>query len=120
METVDTRTFRQKIHDFVTRGKEKATESYDNVKRVVSENPDKAFFVACISIPGILKMINSLIRKRMLDKESRYDECNIYDPRTGTHYYTKRPLSNRQKLNLEAEYKAGRSKGDVLKEWHML
>ena len=76
--------------------------------------------MACIAVPGVLKVINSAIRAHSQDQITRYNECDIYDPRTGTHYYTKKPLSNRQKLNLESQYKEGRNKGEILRDMKMI
>lgn len=120
METVDTRTFKQKVHDAYSKGRAKIDTAWYNVKTTVKEHPMESFTVLCMAVPGILKIGNSLIRKSIQDKETRYNECDIYDPRTGTHYYTKRPLTNNQKLNLESQYRDGRNKGDILREMKMI
>lgn len=120
METVDTRTFKQKVHDFKSKTKAKIDTVVYNVKTAVKEHPMEAFTIACIAVPGMLKIANSAVRAHMQNQETRYNECDIYDPRTGTHYYTKRPLTNNQKLNLESEYRNGKNKGDILREMRMI
>lgn len=120
METVDNRTFKQKVHDFKSRTVTKIDNAWYKVKTTVKEHPMESFTVACIVIPGVLKIANSAVRAHMQNQETRYNECDIYDPRTGTHYYTKKPLTNTQKLNLESEYKTGRNKGEILREMRML
>ena len=120
METYDDRTFKQKVHDFTSKTRAKVDTCVYNVKTVVKEHPMESFTIACMAIPGILKVANSAIRAHSQDQLTRYNECDIYDPRTGTHYYTRKPLSNTQKLNLEAEYKNGRNKGEILREMKMI
>ncbi|SFU31979.1 hypothetical protein [Butyrivibrio sp. INlla21] len=120
METVDNRTFKQKVHDFTSKAKGKVDTCVYNIKRTVKDHPMETFTIACLAVPGVLRVVNSAIRAHSQNQETRYNECDIYDPRTGTHYYTKRPLSNTQKLNLENEYKAGRNKGEILRDMKML
>lgn len=120
METYDNRTFKQKVHDAASKAKQKVEEVTGNVTRVAKEHPIETFTLACMALPGILKIGNSLIRADIQKKETRYNECDIYDPRTGTHYYTKRPLTNKQKLNLEAEYKEGKNKGEILRRMGLI
>lgn len=120
METVDNRTLKQKMHDAFSKAKCKAQDMAYSVKTTVKEHPMEAFTMACLVAPGILKIANSAIRAHSQSQETRYNECDIYDPRTGTHYYTKRPLTNNQKLNLESQYKEGRNKGEILREMKML
>ena len=120
METVDERTFKQKVHDFTSKTRAKVDTCVYNVKTAVKEHPMEAFTIACVAVPGVLKIANSAVRAHMQNQETRYNECDIYDPRTGTHYYTKRPLSNNQKLNLEREYRNGKNKGDILRDMKMI
>ena len=120
METVDNRSFKEKAKDLFGRIKVKATDTYNGAKRTIEEHPGETFTILVISIPGILKVVNSLIRSGQADKERRFDECDYYDPRTGEHWYTRKPLTANQKLNLEQRYKAGESKGEILKSMRML
>ena len=120
MITVDERDLKTKINDAVNKAKDWTCEKVNNVKQVVSDHPMESFTMACLVVPGLLRIANSAIRAHSQNQETRYNECDIYDPRTGTHYYTKRPLTNNQKLNLESEYKAGRNKGEILREMKML
>lgn len=120
MITVDERDLKQKIKDKWNKTKGWAADKYNDAKQVVSDHPMESLTVFCMVVPGILRIGNSLIRKSIQVKETRYNECDIYDPRTGTHYYTKHPLTNIQKLNLESEYKTGRNKGEILREMKIL
>lgn len=120
MDTVDNRSFKQKIHDAKVKVQVKVETAFNNVKRIIQDHPDETLALACVAVPVIGKVANSAIRCYMQGRETRYNECDIYDPKTSTHYYTKRPLSNKQKLNLEAAYNAGRSKGEILKEMRLI
>jgi hypothetical protein len=120
METVDNRTLKQKIKDGWYKICDRATESYDNVKRKVEEHPAEAFTLTMVAIPGVLKIINSIIRAHSQNQVAKHDKCDIYDPRTGEHWYTKRPLTSKQQLNLEQRYKAGESKGRILDSMNLL
>ena len=120
METIDERTLKQKIHDGVSTAKQKVEDGYNKVKKVVTDHPVETLTVVCMLGPGVLKVANSAIRARQQDKETKYNECDYYDPRTGEHWYTKKPLTANQKLNLEQRYKLGESKGSILRDMRMI
>ncbi len=120
METVDNRSMKEKVRDFWWKTKMKAEDAGRSVKKVVTEHPMETFTVICLAVPGVLKCVNSGIRAHQQNMETRYNECDQYDPRTGTHYFTRKPLTNNQKVYLEQEYKSGRSKGEILKEMKMI
>lgn len=120
METVDTRTFKEKVHEAKVKTVTAVQDGCKKVKRVIEDHPAEAFTLACVVIPGVLKCANSAIRLHQQSRETRYNECDVYDPRTGMHFYTKRPLTNNQKLNLENAYRSGRNKGDILREMNLL
>ena len=120
METVDNRTFKQKVHEGWVKVKCGAQDAYKVVYDTFREHPIESLTITSIALSGAFKCANSAMRMHMQNKETRYNECDIYDPRTGTHYYTKRPLTNNQKLNLESEYRSGKDKGKILREMHMI
>ena len=120
METVDDRTFKQKVKDGIGKAKDWSHDKWEDTKVFVRENKAELLFLAMVLGPGILKMGDTAIRKKMQDRDRRIDECDYYDPRTGEHWYTRRPLTNNQKLNLERRYNEGESKGDILRSMHML
>ena len=120
METIDERTFKQKVHDTVSTVKQKVEDGAKAVGKTVKEHPVESFTLACIALPGVLKCANSAIRASQASKEARYNECDYYDPRTGEHWYTRKPLTANQKLNLEQRYKLGESKGSILRDMKMI
>lgn len=120
METVDNRSFKEKFKDFWRRGKNKVGETVDKGKKFAGEHKEEIAVFAILFGPGLVKLMNTALRARMQMREDRYDECNYYDPRTGEHWYTRKPLTSRQKLNLETRYNNGESKGEILRSMGML
>ena len=120
MVTVDDRSFKEKVKGAFREAKVKAGEAWDNTKTFVKENKGELLFLTMILGPGLLKMGDTMIRRHQNDRDRRRDECDIYDPRTGEHWYTRRPLTSNQQLNLERRYNNGESKGTILKSMHML
>ena len=120
METVDDRSFKRKVKDAIGKAKDWSKEKLTDAKEFVSENKGELLFLTMILGPGLIKIGDTAIRKKMQDKDRRLDECDYYDPRTGEHWYTKRPLSASQKLNLERRYNNGESKGEILRSMRML
>lgn len=120
METIDERTFKQKVHDAASTVKQKVEDGAKAVKKTVTDHPVESLTVLCFLGPGLLKVANTAIRGAQINKETRYNECDYYDPRTGEHWYTKKPLTANQKLNLEQRYKLGESKGSILRDMRMI
>ena len=120
METVDNRTFKEKVKGAWCKAKNTAADIWTDTKEFVSEHKGEIAFYTLILGPGAIKLANTVIKKKAADRERRFDECDYYDPRTGEHWYTKRPLTNRQKLNLEQRCRDGESKGAILRSMHMI
>lgn len=116
METVDTRTLKQKWHDF----KGSIREKWDKFIAYAKENPDTVAGVLIVAIPIVGKILLAILRCIRDWYDNRKDATDYYDPRTGEHWYTKRPLNSRQKLNLEERYNRGESKGKILHDMNML
>ena len=120
METVDDRTFKEKAKSFWAGVKIKAEDAWKGTKQFVSDHKGEIAFYTLVLGPGAIKLTDSVLRSRRMDKARRYDECDYYDPRTGEHWYTRKPLSTYQKLELERRYKNGESKGSILRSMNML
>mgnify|MGYP007069887838 CR=1 FL=1 len=116
MDTVDNRTFKEKVHDFTARLKLK----WEDFKKFCSENKEAVLAVLLVLIPAISKMASSGAKAYAEHKEDRRRQTDYYDPRTGEHWYTKKPLTANQKLNLEQRYNSGESKGAILKDMGLL
>lgn len=120
METVDNRTFKEKAKSFWAGAKIKAKDAWNGTKQFVSDNKSAIMFYTFVLGPGLIKLTDTAMKSRRMNKERRYDECDYYDPRTGEHWYTRKPLSTYQKLELERRYKNGESKGSILRSMNML
>ena len=116
METVDDRTLKQKWHDFWVRMGEKKDKFIEYCK----ENPNTVAGVLIVAIPFIGRVLLAILRIIREYLEDRHDRTDYYDPRTGEHWFTRRPLSSREKLNLEQRYNNGESKGKILHDMHLL
>ena len=120
METVDNRTFKEKAKGAWATVKIKAGDAWDGTKKAVAEHKTEIGFCIMFLGPGLLKLGDTALRRRAAEKDRRNDDCDYYDPRTGEHWYTKRPLTTNQRLNLERRYNNGESKGEILRSMHML
>lgn len=116
METVDNRSWKEKLETLKWRAEQKKRE----VKKFCKEHPEAAFFgattlVGAGSFVG-KKMINGVGKKR----EFKLLECKHYDNRTAQYWFSKRPLKTSEKLMMEKMYNEGMSKGEILQHMGLL
>ena len=116
METIDDRTLKQKWIDF----KCKAGEKKDRFVNYCKENTETVVGITIIALPIVGKMFTSAMRSYRDYKDDRKRATDYYDPRTGEHWYTRKPLTANQKLNLEQRYNNGESKGQILRSMGLL
>ncbi len=114
METVDNRTFKQKVHEWWVKKKNRFEEIKHKLFGWMDEHPVETLGILSVSIPTLLKVVNSLIRLIIQGKEMRYDECHYYDRRTNKHWYLKRKPSRRQQIEIDRRYEEGESYRDIL------
>lgn len=120
METVDNRSFKEKAKSAWAGVKIKASDAWTGTKEFVGEHKAEIGFCIMFLGPGALKLADTAIRRKNTEKDKRNDDCDYYDPRTGEHWYTRKPLTTNQRLNLERRYNNGESKGEILRSMHML
>ena len=88
------------------------------------ENPEQAgqAIVGLIGmvIAGGSKIAYDVSKKREKKKLDDENERETYDPRIGLYFYTKRPLTNREKLELSRRMKAGEMKADILYDMNLI
>ena len=53
-------------------------------------------------------------------QEELHWERDFYDPRTGTHYTTKRTPSQRQRVEIDRRFRNGEMKGEILRDMGLL
>ena len=113
--------FKGKVKEKLDKAKEKATKVKYALGIWARENPDQAASAIGTAVFGGGAMLISIASRRA-KKKADFDEreCRQWDPVTGQYYYTKRPLSSREKLELSRRMRNGESKGDILYDMDVL
>ena len=113
--------FKGKVKEKIEKAKEKAGRVKYALGEWARENPDQAASAIGTAVFGGGAMLYSMAsRKAKKNKEFNERECRQWDPVTGQYYYTKRPLSSREKLELSRRMRKGESKGDILYDMDVL
>lgn len=120
METIDDRTFKEKVYDWKVRQQFKWAGRWNNTKQFVAENKEFCIGMAFIAVPGVLKMGNSLIRHHQASMELKRRDTDIWDPKRGLHYYTKRPMTGDEQIQYIRRYDAGEDGATILKSMRLL
>ena len=119
METVDFRTFKQKMHDV----KSKAIVGWDNTKYRVGtfckENKEFCLGLALAAIPGAIQFGNSIVRHHMVVAEDKRRQCDIWDPKKGIHYVVRKPLSHNQQIEYNMRYANGEDGASILRSMRL-
>lgn len=69
---------------------------------------------------GAMKIASDVSKKRKKKQEWIDEECRQWDPRTGTYLYTKKPMTNNQKLSLSQRMKNGEMKAEILRDMKLI
>lgn len=75
---------------------------------------------AAIAAPLMALGIKRVVKDHNDKKERNARECEHYDWRTHTWYTSRRPLTSREKLELDRMYDEGMSKGEALRRMRLL
>lgn len=94
--------------------------AYHTVKKTVQEHPTESIVLATTVASGGYKLAHSLIRAHQNNQERRYNMRHEYDNRTSEHWYAKRDLTTKQKLEIERRYNNGESKGQIMRSMGLL
>lgn len=116
MDTIDNRTFKEKWTQF----KAKVKAKWEDVKWWCAGNKELVVAVLVVLIPALAKTANGAARAYAEHKEDERRQKDIFDPRTGDHWFTKRPLTSKEKLELERRYDNGERKGQILDDMGLL
>lgn len=96
----------------------------DAMSRWARENPREAgealLGIGSALIFGGSRIYAANSKRKRLKEEFEASECSQYDPRTGMYLYTKRPLTNKQKIELSRRMKNGEYKADILSDMKLL
>ena len=93
--------------------KREAEIFWENNKEVVAP----LIIPALVITAGIAKSASKAYKTKC--EEDHWDR-DFYDPRTGTHYTTRRTPSQKQRAEIDRRYLAGESKGEILMDMHLL
>ena len=120
MKTInyDDRNFKQKVKDFIEKCKLNWKIRKEKIGAFCTRHENELLLIAIISLPGLLKIGNNAIKNARVDKEEKRRKCDYYDPRTGKHWYTRKPLNTKEELEFERRYRNGESTGDILNSMH--
>lgn len=113
-----------KQHEQRTAFKQKLDAAWDTTKRAaknglqfVSENKE-AIFTAGTIIAGCVAFFKG--NKTQSDRERDRIDTTYYDPTTGAHWRLKRPLSNRERMELMRRRREGEFTEDILDDMNVL
>lgn len=120
METIDDRTLKQKFSDWWLMTKWRARGNWFKVKTFCKDNSGAIISISIIALPGILSVVNSLIRRNTVIREDKRRLCDIWDPKRGQHYQTKKPMSVKQQLEYARRYDAGENGAEILKSMKLI
>ena len=116
MEVVDFRTktrkkeeFRQKMEDILQKGKE-----------WVIENKEIVVVLAPVIIHGITVITKTVYRGNCLRKEKQLRTLYCYDRSVGNYWRLKRPLSNREWMEVSIRKGRGENLGYILSSMRVL
>ena len=120
METVDNRTFKEKLDDKILRMRFKAEDAKRKIANTVKEHPGETLTVVLTLAPVALTLGNSLVRKSITRSEDKRRKCDVWDPKKGLHYYTKRPMTANQQLEYTRRYQNGENGAEILRSMKLI
>ena len=120
MQTIDERTLKQKFDDWWLMTKFRARGKWFKVKTFCRNNSGAIFSISIIALPGILSIANSMIRRNTVIREDKRRLCDIWDPRRGQHYQTKKPMTASQQLEYARRYDLGENGAEILRSMKLI
>lgn len=116
METIDNRTFKEKVEAVKAKAKEKAEEA----KKWVVTHTEEIVIGATIILP-IVGGIAKEVVKASKDKEERiHRERDIYDPRKGRTYRLKRTPKPWEWDEIDFRYEQGEMYSSILHDMNLI
>jgi len=112
-ETVDDRTFGQKVKDWLFLRKMAVQDFFRRY-------PKETLAVVLLTASGVVRVLPKLIRARNINEEERIKEEYVYDRSLGHYWKLKRPLSNDEWREIENRKANGEKLGDILESLKIL
>lgn len=111
---------KEKLNELKAKAADKAREIGNDAKRFYYDHEREVWYWGPRIVAGTIIVANTVAKTNRKHKEDDRKDCGFYDPRKGTWYYSKRPLSEVEKLELDRLYDTGLSKGEALREMGLL
>lgn len=116
METVDNRTFKEKVNDAKFQAKEKLRKAGEWC------NEHREVVIACapVVIGGVIEVIKISARRSNVNTEKDLKEKYIYDRSQGHYYELKRKLKSSEWITIEERKNNGEPLGVILRDMRVL
>lgn len=115
METIDNRTWKEKVQEACWR----AGERIKGFGRWCSQNPEAAVGLGVFIASGIAGGVSAVSEIKKQD-EAKAEKRRIWDPAMGISIYSKRPLNGAEKLEFEQRVRMGQGRADALDDMGLL
>lgn len=109
-------TMKEKLENI----KYSAQDKWERTKKYLKDNKEVLLVVlplAGVAVTGTVKLIGKAVSNHRLETIKRK---YIYDPSGGFYWPTRRPLSGREKLELDERHRNGESYGQILTDMRLL
>ena len=121
-ETVNFEDFKKesKRRQFKEKMKETASRGYNKAKDFCINNKEIVVPIAITLATGAVKLGKLAMKSKNLNKEERLKEEYCYDRSLGHYWALRRPLSNKEWLEIDSRKRNGERLSDILSEMKVL
>lgn len=121
-ETVNFEDFKKesKRREFKEKMKETASRAYNKTKDFCINNKEIVVPIAITLATGAVKLGKLAMKSKNLNKEERLKEEYCYDRSLGHYWALRRPLSNKEWLEIDSRKRNGERLSDILSEMKVL
>lgn len=105
------------------RFKRGAKNALDNTTQWMRENKELVEFAAPVAVYAIgsgARLLASTNRRAAVREEKRLKELYVYDNHTRRYYKLRRPLTNRERLEIDSREARGERLGSILSSMRVL
>lgn len=121
-ETVNFEDFKKesKRREFKEKMKETTSRAYNKTKDFCINNKEIVVPIAITLATGAVKLGKLAMKSKNLNKEERLKEEYCYDRSLGHYWALRRPLSNKEWLEIDSRKRNGERLSDILSEMKVL
>jgi len=117
-KTVDINDFKREAR--IRKFKAKIEGTADKVKDLVAEHPAETLALVTTGLGSLIGLARRYDRKKDLREQQRLRDEYIYDRSLGSHWRTRRKMTNGEKLEVERRRRQGESLGEILRDMRLL